>query len=102
MVRVQEIIGGLLTVLLTCLWVDLRKTHASRIRDRIAVLEKEAEDREERYEREIKLREDMFATFLTKHDHDKLCSNTLLRLEKSILAVKAEILNEIKNSKSVL
>ena len=90
MVRLQEVIGGLLTVLLSFLFMDLRKMRSIRSNDQIEILKKEAADKEI-----------MYHTFLTKAEHDDKCNITLSRIEKNILEMKMEILEEIKNNREV-
>jgi len=90
MVRLQEVIGGLLTVLLTFLFMDLRKMRSIRSDDQIEILKKEAADKEI-----------MYKVFLTKTEHDDKCNITLSRIEKNILEMKIEILEEIKNNRKV-
>jgi len=90
MIRLQEVIGGLLTVLLTFLFMDLRKMRSIRSNDQIEILKKEAADKEI-----------MYKVFLTKTEHGQKCDNTLLRVENSIKAMKTEILNEIRNNRKV-
>ena len=88
MVRLQEVIGGLLTVLLSFLFMDLRKMRSIRSDDQIEILKKEAADKEI-----------MYKVFLTKTEHANLCTNTLSRIEKNMLEMKVEILEEIKNNR---
>jgi len=90
MIRLQEVIGGLLTVLLSFLFMDLRKMRSIRSDDQIEILKKEAADKEITYK-----------VFLTKAEHANLCTNTLSRIEKNMLEMKVEILNEIRNNRKV-
>ena len=86
--RIQDIVSITLAGILALLFFDLRRLRFLKNKDEVTALKKAATEKEFLYK-----------TFLTKPEHNQLCSNTLLRVENSIKDMRQEILKEIKNNR---
>ena len=88
MIRIADFIGIIITVVLSALWVDIRRVARNR-----------QKDENERLRREAAFKEYLFQTFLTQASHDEQCAKNLARIETSVLNMKVEILTELRNGK---